>query len=118
MAIKRLIALIIDSIIVGIVGAILGAIIGQELGFIISFIIGATYQAYFLSQMNGQTPGKMLLGIRVVKSGGGGISPVTAVIRYIGYYINTIVLLLGWIIGAITGRGFHDMIAGTEVVDA
>ena len=34
-------------------------------GGIASFIFGVIYQWYFLTQQNGQTPGKRLMGIRV-----------------------------------------------------
>ncbi|NJL93738.1 MAG: RDD family protein [Anaerolineae bacterium] len=113
--IKRIIALLLDTVLLNIVGALLF----DEAGFVISFLIGAVYQWFFLTRNKGQTLGKMLLGIRVVAvKSGGKIGNVEAIVRYLGYYVNTIVLFLGWIVGAVTGRGFHDMLAGTKVVDA
>ncbi|MFP4322150.1 MAG: RDD family protein [Anaerolineales bacterium] len=117
LAIKRLIALIIDSILLGIVSGILGAILGQEIGGFIGIVVGILYQVIFLTQNNGQTPGKMLLGLRVVMNDGSKVTALAAALRYIGYFVNTILLFTGWIFGAITGRGFHDYIAGTKVVD-
>ena len=117
----RFIAIIIDGIILAIVGGILQAILGsQGLSGLVSFLIGISYQIYFLSQNNGQTPGKMVMGIRVVSSDGGSVSVMSAGLRYIGYYINSIVLLLGWIWAIFDGehRGWHDLIAGTRVVKA
>lgn len=118
MLVKRAIAIIIDSIIVGIIPGILGAIVDQTLSGFIAFLIGVAYQWYFLTRNAGQTPGKQIMGIRVVSMDGGPVSDVAAVLRYIGYYINTFVLLLGWVLAIITGRGFHDYIANTQVVDA
>lgn len=119
MLFKRAIAILIDTVLLNLVITGLATLGGvQEVGFIVSFIVGAVYQGYFLSQYKGQTLGKMLMGIRVVKSGGGRISFVTGVLRYIGYYLNSFVLMIGWLLAIFTGRGFHDMIAGTKVVDA
>lgn len=117
LALKRLVALIIDSIVVGVVAGILGGLLGQEIGSIIGFVVGIGYQVYFLTQNNGQTPGKMLLGLRVVMVNGGKITALAAALRYLGYLLNTFLLFTGWILGAITGRGYHDYIAGTKVVD-
>jgi uncharacterized RDD family membrane protein YckC len=123
--VKRIVALILDSLLLFIVNFIVGFVLGSILGdvggligFAFTFVVGAAYQWYFLTKNNGQTLGKQLLGIRVVSAGGGKISDVEAVVRYAGYYVNTFVLFLGWIWGAISGRGFHDYLAGTKVVDA
>ncbi len=118
--VKRIIAIIIDSIILGIVGAIVGAVAGQELGGLVSFVIGVVYTWYFLAHNNGQTPGKMLLGIRVVGNNGGSVSDIQAILRYVGYYVNTILCFVGWIYALFNAeqRGVHDLIAGTQVVDA
>ena len=119
MLVKRAIAILIDSIIVGIIPGILGAVLdNQTISFLLSFLIGAGYQWYFLTRNAGQTPGKQLLGIRVVSMDGGPVGDLPAVLRYVGYYVNTIVLLLGWVMAIVTGRGFHDYIANTHVVDA
>jgi uncharacterized RDD family membrane protein YckC len=67
----------------------------------------------------GQTPGKWLLGVRVVALGGGKVSVGRAVIRLVGYLISAVPFYLGffWILGP-ERRGFHDRLAGTEVVYA
>lgn len=118
---QRLIALIIDTVILSIVGGVLGVGSGQQiLGIGAGFIVGAAYNWYFWTQQNGQTPGKMLVGIRVVKADGGKIGDVEAVIRYIGYYVNTFLLLLGWLWALVDDQrqGLHDKLAGTVVVKA
>lgn len=118
---SRLIAIIIDGVLLNIIGGVIGAVIGDQiLGIGLSFIIGVLYNWYFWTRNNGQTPGKMLLGIRVVKAGGGSIGDLEAVIRYIGYYINTFLAFIGWLWAIIDdeNQGFHDKIAGTKVVRA
>lgn len=114
----RFIALVIDSIILGIIGGIFGASGNAGLGGVISFLIGAGYQWYFLTQQNGQTPGKMLMNIRVIKTDGTPISDAEAVLRFIGYYINSVVIMLGWIWAFFddNNQGWHDKIAKTYVV--
>ncbi|HML23768.1 MAG TPA: RDD family protein [Aggregatilinea sp.] len=118
---SRLIALIIDSIILGIIGAVVGAVVGSNvLGVGTGFIVGILYNWYFWTRNNGQTPGKSLMGIRVVNTSGGGVNDVQAIIRYIGYYISTFILLLGWLwaIPDPENQTLHDKLAGTYVVKA
>ena len=118
---SRLVALIIDYIILAIIGALLGSLTGEEiLGIGSGFIFGVIYNWYFWTQNRGQTPGKMVMGIRVVKTDGSPINTLEAVVRYIGYHINTLIILLGWIWAIFDGKkqGWHDKLAGTVVVRA
>ena len=117
----RFIALIIDGIILGVIGWVVGLVlVSTSTGGIVGFLIGVGYQWYFLTQNNGQTPGKRLMGIRVIKVNGAPVTAVDVVIRYIGYIINTAILLLGWIwaIFDANHQGLHDKLAGTYVVRA
>ena len=117
----RLIALIVDGIILGVLSFLAGLILGDRIfGIGVGFIVGVIYNSYFWTQNNGQTPGKSLMGIRVVKTNGQPIGVLDAVIRYIGYYINTFLLFLGWLWAVFDSRnqGFHDKLAGTVVVNA
>jgi uncharacterized RDD family membrane protein YckC len=117
---SRFVAQIIDGIILAVIGGVLATILGSELGGVLSFVIGLTYNWYFWTNNKGQTPGKSVMGVRVVKTGGGGLSTADAVVRYIGYYVNTILLFLGWIWAIFDDKnqGFHDKLAGTIVVKA
>jgi uncharacterized RDD family membrane protein YckC len=116
---ERFFALLIDSIILGVIGGIFGAGGGMIWGGgLMSFIVGAGYQWYFLTRQDGQTIGKMVMGLRVIKTDGTPIADAEAVIRYVGYLINTPLLLLGWLLAFIDdGRqGLHDKLANTYVV--
>jgi len=117
---ERFIALIIDSLILGMVGGMIGAGGGNLIfgGSFVGFILGAAYQWYFLTRQNGQTPGKMVMNLRVVKTDGAPISDAEAVLRYVGYLINSPILMLGWIWALIdaNNQGWHDKIASTYVV--
>jgi uncharacterized RDD family membrane protein YckC len=67
------------------------------------------------------TPGKMLIGAKIVDAKTGG-KPSTGQLvgRYFAYYVSTIPLLLGLIWVGIDARkqGWHDKLAGTLVVKA
>lgn len=67
----------------------------------------------------GQTPGKMLLHIRIVTSQGKPITFGRALLRYFGYVLSTATLYLGflWIIWDKKKQGFQDKIAGTIVIN-
>jgi uncharacterized RDD family membrane protein YckC len=65
------------------------------------------------------TPGKMILGLKVVVAGSeDALSFGRVILRLLGYVISGIPLNLGFIWIAIDKdkRGFHDYIAGTEVI--
>ena len=115
----RLIALIIDGFILGLITGVLLAGSRSAGGFA-GFVIGVIYQWYFLTQQNGQTPGKRVMGIRVIKVNGAPLQAADVIIRYIGYYINSVVFLLGWIWALFDKdkQGWHDKLAGTYVVRA
>ncbi|MFW5692211.1 MAG: RDD family protein [Chloroflexota bacterium] len=117
---ERIIALIIDSLIVGAIGGALGAGGGSWFlgGSLIGFLIGAGYQWYFLTRQNGQTFGKMVMNIQVIKTDGTPISDAEAIFRYIGYLINTPLLMIGWLWAFVDDKrqGFHDKLANTYVI--
>jgi uncharacterized RDD family membrane protein YckC len=81
-------------------------------------LVVALYEIFFW-RLRGQTPGKWLLGIRVVALGGGRVSVGRAIVRVLGYLVSALPIYLGflWILGP-DRRGFHDHLARTEVVRA
>lgn len=65
------------------------------------------------------TPGKRVLGLRVVDAGTGrALSTGQAIGRYLGYYVSMLPLFLGFIWIGLDRRkqGFHDKLAGSVVV--
>ncbi len=115
----RFIALIIDGIIISIItGALAG--IGGTFGGGLGILIDLAYYWYFWTRNNGQSPGKMVMNIRVIKVDGSPLEDADAIIRFIGYIINSPLLLLGWIwaIFDADNQGWHDKLAGTYVVKA
>jgi uncharacterized RDD family membrane protein YckC len=115
----RFLALLIDSFILSLIGGILFRLSGGA-GGAAGVILGVAYQWYFLTQNRGQTPGKMLLSIRVVKIDGSQLTGADAVIRYFGYLLNSVVLSIGWLWALFdpNRQGWHDKLAKTYVIKA
>ena len=115
----RLIALIIDGFVLALIGALLFGV-ARNAGGIASFIIGAAYYWYFLTRQDGQTPGKRIMKIRVIKIDGSPIDDATAVIRYVGYYISSAIFGIGWLLALFdeNRQTLHDKIVSTYVVKA
>lgn len=70
-------------------------------------------------QFKSATPGKMVLGVKIVDANTmGKASTGKLLVRYLGYYISMLPLLLGifWVGWDKRKQGWHDKIAGTLVV--
>ena len=87
------------------------------LSALIGIALGAAYEVYFLSTQ-GATPGKMALGLRVVRPDGGPISPMLALGRHFALWISGIILMIGYIMAAFDPekRALHDRICETRVI--
>lgn len=65
------------------------------------------------------TPGKMILKLKIVDAKTNGPVPTARlIVRYIGYYISVLPLLLGliWVGFDQKKQGWHDKLAGTVVI--
>ena len=122
----RALAILIDAIGIGIIAAAVSSVLGgsdptssRYQG--LSTLFQAAYFTYFWSAAGkGQTLGSRALNIRVVKTDGSYLDYVGAFLRYIGFVISLVVLLIGVIWAAFDAQkqGWHDKIAGTYVVKA
>jgi uncharacterized RDD family membrane protein YckC len=83
----------------------------------ISVLLNMTYFTYFHGTI-GQTPGKKLLGLKVIEINGKEMTPGIAFLRWVGYLLSKLPLFLGFIWIAFDRRkqGWHDKIAGTCVI--
>jgi uncharacterized RDD family membrane protein YckC len=125
----RLIAYILDNILLMLIMFVTGFGIGAAAGLTPLEVVDAAWQAmafvalfYYISfwAMIGGTPGKLMLGLRVVGQDGGvdGIGWGRAFLRMFGYWLSNLILYLGfiWITIDKDKQGWHDKIAGTYVV--
>lgn len=79
------------------------------------FILG--YHLVFIILV-GQTPGKALMGLRVVRVNGGRLNAWHALVRVAGYLLSALPLGLGfiWIFIDDRRQAWHDRLAGTCVI--
>jgi uncharacterized RDD family membrane protein YckC len=66
----------------------------------------------------GFTPGKGLLGLRIVRADGRPVTIAPALARFIGYFISALFLFVGflWVVIDRRHQGWHDKLSGTVVV--
>lgn len=121
----RAFAILIDAIGIGIIAGAVSSVLGGDLSSRqyqgLSTLFEAVYFTYFWSAAGkGQTLGSRALNIRVVKTDGSYLDYPGAFLRYIGFFISCVVILIGVIWAAFDAQkqGWHDKIAGTYVVKA
>jgi uncharacterized RDD family membrane protein YckC len=125
--VPRLAAYLTDTLVVLVLSSFYGFLIGLLFNHLTcglqvlllgAGVLGAcAYYPYFWVR-SGQTPGKRLLHLKVVRCDGQPLSWGTAIGRYLGYIVSALPLYLGflWILWDRNKQGFHDKIAGTVVV--
>lgn len=80
-------------------------------------LLSAAYEIFFLGRF-AATPGKMILGLKVVQSDGSRIGYGRAVGRHFAKYISAFILMIGYLMAAFDKerRALHDHICDTRVV--
>lgn len=89
----------------------------DNLFFVMLYAIVVLYFVIYTGWF-GQTPGKMVCKLRVIRTTGEPISYGRAFLRLIGYHVSFLFLGFGFIMIAVdrNKRGLHDLIAGTCVI--
>ncbi len=84
-----------------------------------NLLVSALYNVAFMSMFNGQTLGKIMLKLRIIKKNGRRISILDAIIRNVFGYTISGMFLLGylWAMFDRDNQTWHDKLAGTLVVD-
>jgi uncharacterized RDD family membrane protein YckC len=125
----RTCALFIDGIITGSVSVVVFLLLrGGSFGTqafssawytqqIFSLVFGISYYCFFWTSY-GATPGKMVLGLKVITPDGGPISLGRALGRYFSVILSSITLLIGFMMAGWDPekRALHDRLAGTRVI--
>ncbi len=117
----RLGAAFLDGLIIAVPFGILAAILPDAAVAIqlLSIVAGIVYYVALEGGQSGQTIGKKALNIRVYDANqGGSIGYGRAFIRYIGRYVSSIPLLLGyfWMLWDGNKQTWHDKFASSVVV--
>ena len=114
----RLVAALIDGVILIIPQLIIRLLLGPALGALFGLVIGVGYSYYFWTT-SGQTPGKMVMSLKVVSAENGALlEPSAALLRYVGYIVSSIPIGLGylWVLWDPKHDAWHDKIAKTKVI--
>jgi len=135
--IDMLLVLMMMGIIAAVAGIILGYYTGvvesiitsEEFGYLKEFLPHVKRIALFmlivppcyfilLTAVFGQTLGKMIGGIRVIRTDGARVGLFISTIRFFCYSISGVLLGVGflWVIWDEQRQGWHDMLADTMVV--
>jgi uncharacterized RDD family membrane protein YckC len=126
----RVAASLLDTLFLSlIIFPILGAVYGQTyftdpetttgildifLNYIFPFAVVMIFWIY-----KSATPGKMIMGIKIVNAETGEpLTPVKLFLRYICYYVSMIPICLGffWVGFDKRKQGFHDKLSGSAVI--
>jgi len=131
----RVVASLIDMLALGLVESALGSLLiragGIDPGWhdpeermimftVASFglVLGYAYRVFFIGYC-GQTPGKMAVRIKVIRTDGADVGYPRAFLReVVGKFLSKIILGIGYLMVAIDPRkqGLHDKIADTYVI--
>ncbi|GMT43113.1 MAG: RDD family protein [bacterium] len=81
-------------------------------------LIAFVYFVFFVADI-GQTPGKMALGIKVVRQTGQEAGVMRSLFRASGYHVSSIFFMVGFLWALMDRRHqtWHDKLAGTVVLD-
>lgn len=137
---KRVAASLIDGFIVGMVTAIVqtpialmagigfgtldgepgaGTLLVQLFTQLLGIAVGIAYFGYFYTSAQQASPGKLLVGIKLVRPDGETISFARSVGRYFANWLNVFTLGLSYLLPLFTEKrqALHDLIVDTVVVD-
>lgn len=138
---RRFWAKMVDSIILSAVGMPIGALLGVGLlapafrgnpdsmeatvAFIkvqvamqlIGLVLGLSYEIFFVRKFDA-TPGKMALGLKVLRADGTKLSIPRIIGRYFAHFVSAFILLIGYIMAAFDEekRALHDRLCDTRVI--
>ena len=134
---QRFCARFLDGLITGVVGFLIGLGIGaifvasgamrpgntmavvllQVVVQVVNMAMVVSYELYFIRKFDA-TPGKMALGVKVLRSDGSKLTAGRIVGRYFAAGLSALTLFIGYIMAGFDeeGRSMHDRICDTRVV--
>ena len=99
------------SIDIGVLAPLIGVAV------VVQLVGSACYEGFFVAKL-GATPGKMVIGTKVVRADGSPVTLGLAFGRYFAKILSGMVLCIGFIMVGFDSqkRGLHDLICHTRVV--
>jgi uncharacterized RDD family membrane protein YckC len=84
---------------------------------LVNIVIALAYDWFFLAKYEA-TPGKLLFGLKVVRSDGSKLTTGRIIGRHFAEFINGLILYIGYVIAAFDDekRALHDHICDTRVI--
>lgn len=121
----RFAAVLIDSTVLLVLNGIFQSAVfgsaapGLWLNIFISIAVACSYETFFIGKM-AATPGKMALGLKVMRPDGSPMGYGRAAGRYFAKILSTITFGIGYIMAGFDyrNRALHDMVCDTLVIGA
>ena len=113
--------MVIDAILLGIVNTVVRALVDEATAFVLSLVVSFLYYGFFEGGPSGQTVGKKVLDIRVVRSiDGAPLGWGIALLRHLSRYLSALPCALGyfWMLWDREKQTWHDKLSATVVVPA
>ena len=87
------------------------------LGALIAFLIFIAYIILFW-RWKGQTPGKMILRLKIIRADGSNLGWSDVILRFLSYIISSVIFFIGfiWAFFDDYNQGIHDKLANTFVI--
>lgn len=130
--VTRLLATVVDAIVLAVSYAVVVWVVAATVGLVrlespqspsgpVWAALAPSHVAVFLLvcwALAGKTPGKALMGVRIVTLDGDPIGVGRALVRLLGYVVSAAPLFAGfaWILVSDRRQGWHDLLARTCVV--
>lgn len=129
----RWLALLIDGLITGVANFIISTLLFLPFGsdpdafalimftgivsWVLNIALSALYETWFVARFAG-TPGKLVLGIQVLRPDGSRLTFLRSLGRHFAKYISGFVLMIGYLMAAFDEekRTLHDIMCDTRVV--
>jgi uncharacterized RDD family membrane protein YckC len=87
------------------------------LSVLLSIALAAVYEVYFVSTRGG-TPGKLALGLKIVRADGSPVDAGLALGRWCAHFLSGAIFMIGYIMAGFDAqkRALHDHICQTRVI--
>lgn len=114
---ERFFASLIDVLLLAPLFVVLVTYTGYA-SIILSPVLGLVYHWYCWTHFTGQTPGKKIINIRIIRSNGSELNHQGAVVRYLVCCLSLVTFGFSWLmlLSNLPRQALHDSVADTVVI--